>query len=131
MRKARAVEMVYSERLGVYERVPMSHQIATGGKTIGIRWVDINKGDTAEPDYRSRLDRREFAVGRDDALYAATAPLKALGLIISHAATIPERGPKRTLPRCCDWLAGDPERTSRRHCFRLRATSSVRLLLSW
>ena len=31
MRKAREVEMEYFERLGVYERVPRSRQVATGG----------------------------------------------------------------------------------------------------
>ena len=60
MRKAREVEMEYFERLGVYERVPRSHQVATGGKTISVRWVDVNKGDTAEPDYRSRVVGRDF-----------------------------------------------------------------------
>ncbi len=30
---------------------------------------------------------REFNVGRDDALYAATPPLEALRVVISHAAT--------------------------------------------
>ena len=96
-RKAREVEMPNFEGLGVYERVPRSHQVARGGNIIGVRWVDVNKGDTTEPDYRSRLVGREFAVGRDDALYAATPPLKALGLIFSHAATIPDDGPKRTI----------------------------------
>ena len=64
---------------------------------MGVLWVDANKGDTAEPDYRSRLVTREFAVGRDDALYAATPPLEALGLLISHTVTIPVDGPKRKL----------------------------------
>ena len=67
MRKAREVEMEYFERLGVYERVPRSHQVASGGQVIGVRWVDINKGDTIEPDYRPRFVGREFAIGRDDA----------------------------------------------------------------
>ena len=71
--------------------------MATGGKIIGVRWVDANKGDTTEPDCRSLLVGREFAVGRDDALYAATHPLEALRLTISHAATIPDDGPKRTI----------------------------------
>ena len=97
MRKAREVEMEYFERLGVYERVPRSHQVAIGGKIIGVRWVDVNKGDSTDPDYRSRLVGREFAIGRDDALYAATPPLEALRLIISHAAAIPDDGPRRTI----------------------------------
>ena len=71
--------------------------MATGGKIIGVRWVDVNKGDTTEPDYRSRLVGREFAIGRDDALYDARLPLEALWPIISHAATISDVGPKRTI----------------------------------
>ena len=67
------------------------------GKIIGVRWVDVNKGDSEEPEYRSRLVGREFAVGKDDALYAATPPLEALRIIISHAATIPESGPERVI----------------------------------
>ena len=75
---ARAVEMEYFGNLGVYEKVPRSHQIATGGKVIGVRWVDVNKGDATDVNYRSRLVGREFNVGRDDALYASTPPLEAL-----------------------------------------------------
>ena len=92
---ARAVEMEYFERLGVYERVPRSHQVHTGGKIIGVRWVDVNKGDAEDTNYRSRLVGREFNVGRDDALYASTPPLEALRLILSYAATIPSEGAKR------------------------------------
>ena len=95
VKAARAVEMEYFERLGVYERVPRSHQVTTGGKVIGVRWVDVNKGDATDTNYRSRLVGREFNVGRDDALYAATPPLEALRLVISHAATYPDHGPRR------------------------------------
>ena len=62
-----------------------------------MRWVDVNKGDQDDPEYRSRLVGREFNVGRDDALYAATPPLEALRIIISHAATNPEKGPERVI----------------------------------
>ena len=96
-RKARAMETEYFERLRVYERTPRSHQVATGWKFIGVRWADVNKGDIAEPDCRSRLVGQEFAVGRDDALYAATPPLESLRLIISHAATIPDDSPGHTI----------------------------------
>ena len=70
--------MEYFNNMGVYERVPKSHQVQTGGIIIGTRWVDVNKGDAADPNYRSRLVGREFNVGRDDALYGATPPLEAL-----------------------------------------------------
>ena len=74
VKAARALEMEYFKKLGVYEVVPREHQHATGGKIIGVRWVDVNKGDATETNYRSRLVGREFNIGRDDALYAATPP---------------------------------------------------------
>ena len=87
VRAARAEEMVYFKKLGVYKVVPRSDQRRTGGKVIGTRWVDVNKGDSSNPNCRSRLVGREFNVGRDDSLYAATPPLEALRLILSNAAT--------------------------------------------
>ena len=87
VKAARALEMQYFEKLKVYDRVDRSEIARTGGKLIGTRWVDVNKGDGTNIDYRSRLVGREFNVGRDDALYAATPPLEALRLIISNAAT--------------------------------------------
>ena len=57
----------------------------------------MNKGDSEEPEYCPRLVAREFAVGKDDALYAATPPMEALRIIISHAATTPENGPERVI----------------------------------
>ena len=79
--------MSYFRKFGVYKVVPRSHQKTTGGKVIGTRWVDVNKGDAENPNCRSRLVGREFNVGRDDTLYAATPPLEALRVVISHAAT--------------------------------------------
>ena len=60
VKKAREVEMGYFTKLGVYEHVDKSHQLLTGGKVIGVRWVDVNKGDSADPEYRSRLVGRDF-----------------------------------------------------------------------
>ena len=84
---ARAVEMEYFNTFCVYEKVPRAHQIASGGKVIGVRLVDVNKGDATDVNYRSRLVGREFNIGRDDALYAWAPPLEAFGLIVSYAAT--------------------------------------------
>ena len=67
------------------------------GKIIGVRWVGVNNGDSEEPEYRPRLVGQEFAIGKDDALYAATPPLEALRIIISHAATFPDEGPERVI----------------------------------
>ena len=94
---ARASEMSYFEKLGVYERVPRSHQVATGGKVVGVRWVDIDKGDAEDTNYRSSLVGREFNVGRDDALYASSPPLEALRLIVSRAAAHVDDGRRRLI----------------------------------
>ena len=85
--QARLEEMTYFKKLGVYKVVPRAHQRQHGGKIIGTRWVDTNKGDSESPNCRSRLVGREFNVGRDDTLYAATPPLEALRVVLSHAAT--------------------------------------------
>ena len=49
--------------------------------------MDVNKGDAEVPDCRSRLVGREFNVGKDDNLYAATPPLEALRWVLSVAGT--------------------------------------------
>ena len=92
VREARELEMDYFKKLGAYERVPRSHQVHTAGKVIGVRCVDVKKGDVTDTNYRSRLVGREFNVGRGDALYAATSPLEAFRVVISHAATHPQWG---------------------------------------
>ena len=56
LRQARALEMDFFETMGVWaERLPKSVAKARGGKVIQGRWVDVNKGDAARPDYRSRF----------------------------------------------------------------------------
>ena len=51
VKEARELEMDYFKKLGVYEWVPRSHQVHTGGKILGVRWVDVNKGDAADTNY--------------------------------------------------------------------------------
>ena len=38
---------------------------AEGGKIIDVRWIDTNKGDSENPNYRSRLVGRELNTHRD------------------------------------------------------------------
>ena len=87
---ARATEIEYFKGMGVYERVHRSEQQQTKGKIIGTKWIDTNKGDSANPKIRSRLVGKEFRTGPDDALFASTPPLEALRLIVSRAATAVE-----------------------------------------
>ena len=85
VKKARAEEMEFFKRMGVYIKVP--RWMARGKKVIRTRWVDVNKGDEANPDLRSRLVGKEFADGVDPNLYAATPPIEPMRYIISKAAT--------------------------------------------
>ena len=57
------------QKLGVYDYATVAEQQRRPGKIIGVRWVDMNKGDSEDPEFPSRLVGREFAVGKDDALY--------------------------------------------------------------
>ena len=50
---------------------------------IGTRWVDTNKGDDANPDYRCRLVAQDINDKQRDDLFAATPPLEALKLLLS------------------------------------------------
>ena len=86
VRRAREEEMAFFDKMGAHTRVDKSEVEANNGKLVVVRWVDVNKGDMASPNYRPRLVGREFNTYKDDSLYAATPPLEALRLVISHAA---------------------------------------------
>ena len=52
VQSARKEEMVKFEQHGVYTKVPISECVAiTGKQPIGVKWIDINKGDEASPNY--------------------------------------------------------------------------------
>ncbi len=44
---------------------------------MGIRGVDVNKGDDKSPEYRSRLVAKEIKKDDRTDLFAATPPLEA------------------------------------------------------
>ena len=88
VRAARALEMEFFHKMGVYEYVTREEAVRSGtGKIIKGRWLDVNKGDSINPDYRSRFVGKEFNTGVDSTLYAATPPLEALKLLIRTAAS--------------------------------------------
>ena len=58
------------------------------GLKVLRRWKDINKRDVEKPSYRSRVVAIEFNTSQMDGLFAATAPLEALRLLVSNAATV-------------------------------------------
>ena len=61
----------------------------TGRPPISVRWVDVNKGDDVNPNYRSRLVARELkAMDKSNNSYFAPAPpLEALRTVLSSAMT--------------------------------------------
>ena len=58
-----------------------------GTKPITVKWVDVNKGDDFEPNYRSRLVAREIRKHGEKLIFASTPPLESLLTILSLAAT--------------------------------------------
>ncbi len=79
--------MEFFRRMKVYEYDTIDNALAkTGKKPIGVRWVDINKGDNTHPDYRSRLVAKEINTGANDDLFAATPPIEALKALLREAS---------------------------------------------
>ncbi len=85
---ARVEEMEEFRKHGVYVKVPISQCVNRTGKgPIGVRWVDVNKGDKINPEYRSRLVAKEIKIDKREDLFAATPPLEAKKMLFSHAVT--------------------------------------------
>ena len=59
----------------------------TGKNPISVRWLDINKGDEDNHEYRSRLVAQEIKKDKREDLFAATPPLEAKKMIFSMAVT--------------------------------------------
>ena len=51
-------------------------------QVIKMKWLDINKGDEATPNYRAHVVGREIAREKRDDLYAATPPLESLRALV-------------------------------------------------
>ena len=98
VKKARADEMEYVRKRGVYERRPYAEAKARTGKPpIRLRWVDTNKGTEMEPNYRSRIVAMEIKKDSRLDLFAPTPPLEAMKMIISNAASRGDNGKSTVL----------------------------------
>jgi hypothetical protein len=86
--EARAEELAFMNEWKVWDVVPLAEcWKKTGKKPLQSKWVDVNKGDLKRPVVRSRFVAKEFATTRSDEFFAATPPLEALRMLLSHAAT--------------------------------------------
>ena len=66
IRQARKEEIIELHKYEVYEKRPIEECLrVTGKKPVGIRWVDINKGDELNPEYRSRIVAKDLKTKRD------------------------------------------------------------------
>ena len=87
VKEARKVEMSFFKSKGVYYYDTNDNCILmTGKKPIAVRWVDVNKGDDENPNYRSRLVAKEINTGANNDLFAATPPIEALKILLRIAA---------------------------------------------
>ena len=88
VRAARLEEMKEFDKHQVYEKRPIKEcWEKTNKEPIGTRWVDINKGDNINPEYRSRLVAQELNQSKRDDIFAATPPLEVLKLVLSILAS--------------------------------------------
>ena len=88
VRKARRAELEYFESKNVWYKRPRAEAYQKMGKPpISVKWVDVNKGDTENPNYRSRLVAREIRKPWEDTIFAPTLPLESLRTVLSMAAT--------------------------------------------
>ena len=60
---------------------------AGNNKITTTRWIDTDKGDAENPNYRLRLVGREIKTDERLDLFAATPPLESLRYIISKRAS--------------------------------------------
>jgi hypothetical protein len=68
---ARTEELQEFFKHGVYEKVPTEECYEqTGRSPIGVRWVDVNKGDKVNPEYRSRLVAKEIKIDKREKTYS-------------------------------------------------------------
>ena len=80
--------MEYFVSKNVYTKVPRAEAMRRAGKPpIKVKWVDVNKGDDKEPNYRSRLVAKDIRKKWEDSIFAPTPPLEALRTILSATAT--------------------------------------------
>jgi hypothetical protein len=89
VQEARKVELDLIAGIGVWKIVPRS-ELGPGTTIVKGRWVDVNKGDEQNPNYRSRYVAKEFKRGSKSSLaaefFAAMPPLSCSKFLLILAA---------------------------------------------
>ncbi len=87
--RAKELEYVHSKKVWVKVTQATARQRNGGRRPITVRWVDVNKGDELNPNYRSRLVARQLRAtdSSGQSYFAPAPPLEALRTVISMAMT--------------------------------------------
>ena len=92
VRAARDYEMKYVFDMNIYKYSTMDDcWKATGKPPIGLKWIDIDKGDR----YRSRIVATEVRQKWQEAIFVATPPLECLRILLALAEATPRSGKKK------------------------------------
>ena len=97
MRATRLKELKYLWDMQVYEYSTLEQAAKAGKRLVGLKWIDTNKGDAANPNVRARLVCTEVRRRGAEAIFSATPPLEALRMLIAVAAAEDPRGQKSPL----------------------------------
>ena len=84
--EARKTEIAYFKKMGIYRKLSRDEAKLGKHKIISTKWIDTNKGDTANPNYRSRLVGREIKRDKRLDLFAATPPLETIKYLVARCA---------------------------------------------
>ena len=91
VKAARKEELDQLHKHKVYRKVLRQMARDRGKRVIGVKWVDLNKGDDSRPNYRSRLVAKELRAFTpftpQEELHAATPPTASQNLLLSMLCT--------------------------------------------
>ena len=88
VKSARLEELKELDKHDVLTEVPVKECWEVIGKaTVKVRWLDINKGDQDNKDYRSRLVAQEIKRDKREDLFAPTPSLEAKKWLLAGAVT--------------------------------------------
>jgi hypothetical protein len=103
VRQARRVEMEYIRKCNLYRKVPRSKCYEQTGKPPAkSMWLDTRKGDEENENYRRRSVGKEFSTSKNHELFAATAPLEALRMLVSDLCTVTRQSDRSRRMMVCD-----------------------------
>lgn len=102
IRAMRQEETYFISRRHDYDYSMIDESVEHSGKPpTSVRWVEAQKGDSDDPNARSRLVARDFKAGRDRyCFYASKPPLEANDILIAKTAEIDGQWQSKEVAEC-------------------------------